>query len=345
MKEITAEFIRDKTVLLRYDLDVPIKEGKVTEDFRLKAGLKTLKMCLEHGKQVIMIGHIGRPVGEDSKFSVEPIYNWLLTNNLRSHLESGKLKLLENLRFEAGEDGCDLEYAKEILKLVEYAGQDDGHLVYINEAFAAHHKAASTTVLPTLLPHAAGLNFIKEVTELTKLREQPKRPFVVIIGGIKVEDKLEVIQAMSKTADYILVGGKLIWEIKQLGIELKDNVLVGNLNEAGTDIDNDTITSWKEKITQAKNIFWNGPVGKIEVESMKYEVGNMGSAEGTYQLAKLILDSEAEVVIGGGDTGGFLGRIDLLDEFIKKGFVSTGGGASGKFLTDGSLPTIEALND
>ena len=335
MKVITSEFVKDKKVLLRYDLDVPIEAVKVTEDFRLKAGLPTLRLCLEYAKQVIIMGHIGRPDGEDSELSVEPIYKWLENHDdLRSHLSSGKLKLLENLRFEIGEDQSDMDYAKELVSYGE---------VYINEAFAAYHKAASTTVLPTLLPSAAGLRFAQEVKKLKEVRENPKKPLVVILGGAKVQDKLPVVQVMSKIADSVLIGGKLIAEIKDLGFNLPENALLGDLKEDGLDITEETIERWKEALKGVEMIIWNGPVGKVEVGDWRLEVGRLGSARGTYQLAKMILESGAETIIGGGDTIGFLGNMGLLEEFEKNGFVSVGGGAMLKFLTDGNLPTTQVL--
>jgi len=209
MQVVSREFIAGKKVLLRLDLDVPIENGKVDEDFRLKAALPTLRLCLEHASEVIAMGHIGRPKGKKvEELSVAPIYDWLEKQGLSSHLMSGKLKLLENLRFEEGENKCDPEYAKELAGLGE---------VYINEAFAAHHPAASTTILPTLLPAFAGLHFAREVEKLTKVRQAPRPGLVAIIGGVKAEDKLPAVLALSKIADYVLVGGKIVEELATRG--------------------------------------------------------------------------------------------------------------------------------
>ncbi len=327
METVTADFVKDKKVLLRYDLDIPLENGQITDDFRLRAGLETLRMCLENANQIIMMGHVGRPKGEDSSLSVAPIYKWLLENGFKTELDSQKLRLLENLRFEEGEDEADLDYAKELAALGE---------VYVNEAIPAYRKAASTTVLPTLMPHRAGINFAKEVAVLTKLRDNPKRPFLVIIGGAKVDEKLAMIQAMSKIADDVLVGGKLIWESQQLKINFPSNVMVGELTAAGNDITPETLEKWGKIINQAKELFWNGPVGKTDGEG-KNEAG-------TRKLAEMILESEAIPIVGGGDTGEFLARIGLRDQFMKRGSVLTGGGASGEFLAKGTLLTIEALS-
>lgn len=333
MQIVSAQAVSNKKVLLRYDLDVPLSdvrnqksEVRVVDDFRLKAGLETLKLCLEHSDQVILMGHIGRPNGEDPNFSIAPIYQWLKDQGFSSHLVSEKLRLLENLRFEDGEDDANLDYAKELASYGNY---------FVNEAFAAHHKAASTTVLPTLLPHSAGLNFAKEAYELKKVRDNPQKPLVTIIGGVKIEDKLPAIEALAKIADSVLVGGKIAEEIR----EVPENVLVARLNEDGTDLSSQTIESWKEIIRGAKQIVWNGPMGQLVSESVGQSVSN--SENGTHKMAKMILDSGAESIVGGGDTVGALNKWGLLEKFS---FVSTGGGAMLKFLSDGTLPTIEALS-
>lgn len=341
MQVVTAEFVSQKKVLLRYDIDVPIENGRVVDDFRLKAGLSTLKLCLENAPEVIMMGHIGRPAstnaslggssGQDSKYSVAPIYKWFLNNGFKDDLESGKLKLLENLRFEEGEDEASLQYAKELAELGDSPSGEAG--IYINEAFAAFHKAASTTVLPTLLPSAAGLNFAKEVETLTQVKEHPQKPLIVIMGGAKVQDKLSVIQVMAKIADKVLVGGKLVKEIKDLNMNIPDNARLGELTEDGLDISESSIKGWEEDIKRAKMIVWNGPMGKVEEEEV----------QGTRLLAQMILESEAEVTLGGGDTVGFIKEIGLLEEFEQKGFVSSGGGAMLKLLSEGTIPTIKAL--
>lgn len=355
MVVVTPQLVQDKNVLLRLDIDVPLRlaslaqgfslrlqpNGKpslqnkweVVDDFRLKAGLPTLRLCLEHAKEVVIMGHIGRPdsakasSGKPNEFfdqalSVAPIYEWLEEQGFSDELGSGKLKLLENLRFEKGEEGCDLEYARELPAFGDF---------FVNEAFAAHHPAASTTILPTLLPHAAGLRFAQEVGVLTKVREASRRPLVVIIGGVKLEDKLPAVLSMAKIADYVLVGGKIAAELSTRG---SANILVAELNKEGTDVTEETISSWKEIINGAKIIVWNGPIGKVQ------NLEEMGSERGTYELAKIISDSDAETVVGGGDTVGFLDNSGLLDKFS---FVSTGGGAMLEFLTYGTMPTIEVL--
>ena len=220
MVEVTPQLVSNRKVLLRLDLDVLIGSGQVKEDFRLKADLPTLKLCVDNAQLVTAIGHIGRPVGQViENLRVAPIVEWFSNQGFAQDVKSGKLKFLENLRFDPREEGLDERYAKELTSIGGF---------FVNEAFAAHHPASSTTILPTLLPHAAGLRFTKEVRVLTGVRENPKRPFVVIIGGVKVEDKLPAIKGLSKIADAVLVGGKLVQEIREQNLELPANVLVGN---------------------------------------------------------------------------------------------------------------------
>jgi len=380
MQVVTQEFVKNKKVLLRYDIDVALKQGErgkgkgesqIAEDFKLRAGLPTLKLCLENASKVIVIGHLGRPArnashsdaggparhalqgvagGPEGKvveeLRVAPVVEWFKNHNLRSYIESGKLVVLENLRFDPREEACDPGYAKELASLGD---------VYINEAFSSYHSAVSTTIVPILLPHACGLHFAEEVRVLGGVRDNPKKPFVAIMGGAKVADKLPVISVLAGKADAVLVGGKLIAEIKEQNLSLPKNVMVGMLNKDGFDIAPETVSAWSDLIRRSRMIVWNGPVGKIEsqesrVKSQESEE-NLGSATGSYEIARMVLGSEAEVIIGGGDTVAFLGSIGMLEKFEEKGlpagrqgFVSVGGGAMLNFLADGTLPTIQVLD-
>ncbi|MBI3309136.1 MAG: phosphoglycerate kinase, partial [Candidatus Melainabacteria bacterium] len=206
MQVVTADFVKDKKVLLRYDIDVQITDGEVTEDFKLRAGIPTLKLCLENVSKVIIIGHLGRPfkTAEDEKkgnppdLSAKPIQEWFekeLGQSIdfaktleETQLLQSKVILLENIRFFHGEvpgaeyhatctsKTCDIDFAKQLASLGK---------VYVNEAFSAHNVAASTTMVPTLLSHAAGLHFVKEVETLLNVRNNPKKPFIAIMGGAK----------------------------------------------------------------------------------------------------------------------------------------------------------------
>src|SRR5688500_3913179 len=155
MKVITHDILKGKKVLLRLDIDVPIEGGKVTDDFRLLAGLETVEMCLKYAQKTTVIGHIGRPEGEDPKFSTYPIVEWM-EENLETQFEDDQLMVLENLRFDARESIEDPQN-KEALEFAELLKTD--HDIYINEAFASHHESVSTTTLPTLMPSYFGLRF------------------------------------------------------------------------------------------------------------------------------------------------------------------------------------------
>jgi len=373
MQVVSSQLISNKRVLLRYDIDVALRsaQGKlvVGEDFKLKAGLETLRLCLENASKTIIIGHLGRPFataeyeknGPPKDLSAKPIKEWFdlhlpgvslaTARDKEAHLEGvffaksleeaqnsqSKFVLLENIRFFHGEvpgsdyhatctsKTCDVDFARKLASLAD---------VYVNEAFSSCNVAASTTIVPTLLPHGAGLHFAKEVRVLGGIRENPKKPFIAIMGGAKVKDKLPVIQVLAQKADAVLVGGKLVAEIREQNIQVPKNVMVGKLEEGGFDIAPQTSEAWKDLIRQSRMIVWNGPLGKFE--DPKYDQSK--------KVAQIILDSEAETVVGGGDTIALLGELGLLEEFEKKGFVSVGGGAMLKLLSDGTLPTIEVLS-
>lgn len=338
MQVVTPEFVKDKKVLLRYDIDVTLGEGtggrvQVTEDFKLKAGLPTLRLCLENASKVIVVGHLGR--GNSPELSAKPIQEWFeqklgeevaFAKSLEDAGQStSKIVLLENIRFFHGEVESDIDFAKKLAQL----GQ-----VYVNEAFASYNSAASTTIVPTLLPRFVGLHFVREVETLSKFRDNPKKPFVAIMGGAKVVDKLPVITVLAQKADAVLVGGKLVAEIREQDLNLPRNVLVGMLNSDGLDIAPQTTEAWKGLIEKAATIIWNGPLGKFE------EAKN----DATEKIARMILDSKADIVFGGGDTVAALGQYGLLKEAEEKTFVSVGGGAMLEFFVKGTLPTIEVLS-
>lgn len=370
MQAVAPEFVKGKKVLLRYDIDVALRsaQGKlvVGEDFKLKAGLETLNLCLANAAQVVIIGHLGRPFAtvEDEKkgnppeLSAKPIQEWFEENlqvmvDFAQSLEeaassTGKAVLLENVRFFHGEvpgldyhttcisKTCDVDFAHQLASLGE---------VYVNEAFSSYNPGASTTILPTLFPHvkdpegrlrprrAAGLHFVKEVEKLLSVRNNPKKPFIAIMGGAKVVDKLPVIEELAKNADAVLVGGKLIAEIREQNLSLSKNVLVGMLNEDGFDIAPQTVSAWSDLIAKAAMIVWNGSLGKFEDPKN----------DTTEKVTRMVLDCGAEVVIGGGDSVAALDQYGLLQEAEQKAFVSVGGGAMLKLLADGTLPTIQVL--
>lgn len=314
MQVVNPQIISGKKVLLRYDIDVVLQP---LEEFKLKAGLETLNLCLQNASEVILMGHLGRPEGkivEDLK--VEPIRRWF-----KEKVQSKKLKVLENLRFDPREEAGDPAFAKELAQMGDF---------YVNEAFSSYRPAVSTTILPTLLPHAAGLHFAEEVRRLGEVRDNPKKPFIAIMGGAKVKDKQPVIEVLAQRADAVLVGGKLVAEIREQNLQLPPNVLVGKLNETGFDIAAETTEAWRDLIMKARMIVWNGPLGKFEDPKN----------DQTKKVGELVIASGAQSIVGGGDIIAALNQAGLLE---KISFVSVGGGAMLKFLSQGSLPTIEAL--
>lgn len=342
MKELTAQDVASKRVLIRMDFDVPLKPTSevdtvyfeqngtqttklvVADDTRLRAGLATLQLCLEHASSVILAGHLGRPEGKVvPELSLAPVVEWFEANfSEHVKLPAGKLHLLENLRFEPGEDSSSPEFAKQLADMADF---------YVNEAFASHHEAASTTIVPTLLPHAAGLRFAEEVQVLCGVRDNPTQPLIAIIGGAKIADKLPAVQSLSRIAKYILIGGKLVAEIRSSAMVMPENVIVAELDESGLDIDEASIKTFTQMISEAKQIVWSGPLGKFED----------GHDAGSRAVAEAVISSGADSIIGGGDTITAVNSFGLLDKIH---FVSTGGGAMLKLLADGTLPTIEALS-
>jgi phosphoglycerate kinase len=231
--------------------------------------------------------------------------------------------LLENLHFWSEELEPNLDFAKKLATMAD---------VYINEAFGScHRNEASMVLLPSLLPHAAGIHLEKEVSELSKLLKDPKRPFVAIVGGAKIETKLPVIENLAKVADSVLVGGKIAKEFQISNFKFPiSNVIVATSAAGDKDIDQKSIDKFGEVIATAKTIVWNGPMGVFEE----------GFDKGTKAVAQAIIESGVYSVVGGGETTEFLASEDLLSKFS---FVSSGGGAMLEFLAGKELPGIKAL--
>jgi len=313
---------QNKKVLLRADLDVDISKDGLE---RLEALLPTLKTLVEKASKITIIGHKGRPGGKESKeLSLEPVgiaLEKLLIQELgKEKIESLDLVVEENLRFDSGEIENDEHYAEDLLEEGE---------VYVNEAFAASHREhASIVRLPKLLPSAAGLHFVKEVENLGKVLDNPKKPVLVIIGGIK-KDKLDYIEDFKKFADKILIGGRLPEYMPE---DINDKkLLVAKLIMDKEDITIHSIEKFEEEICKAGTVVVAGPMGKAEEE---------GHIMGTKRVFEAIADSQAYKVVGGGETQKVISTLGLTKKFD---WISVGGGASLEFLAKGTLPGIEAL--
>jgi phosphoglycerate kinase len=332
--------VAGKRILLRADLDVPFADGKIEDDTRIQAGLPTIEYLLEKGaSQIIIIGHAGRPQGVDKSLSLAPVASWFMQKLVASsqqleatHLSgfdgwkiTDKVSLLENLRFDEGEEKNDPEFSKQLASLAD---------IYIDDAFSVvHREHASIVGVAKLLPHVAGLRLEKEVEVLSNVLENPKRPLVVLIGGSKMETKLPVIRKMTDVADHVLVGGKLPSEHEALiDIDTK-KVTVATLSLDETDITAASVEKFIEELGKAQTIVWNGPMGLIKEDALDTE-------KGTREVAEAIAQSAAYKVVGGGDTLGYLKHLRLAEKFD---FVSTGGGAMLDFLAGEKLPGLEAL--
>ena len=335
---------------------------------RLQNIKPTVDYLLEHGAtQIIIAGHIDRPEKPDPKLSTKqlvellekilgqkiefvqdftgPVSSFLpasaRSNKLDPNSDSKskelradgnpstaatpKILLFENLRFWPGEVGDSPELARELAALAD---------IYVNDAFGNCHRAhASMIGVPKLLPHAAGLHLQLEVEKLTELMTFPKKPYVAVIGGEKIETKVPVIHNLARVADTVLVGGYLVAEIRGKKFEMQNfgtNVDIGTLTPDDEDLDAQSTTKFTAVISTAATVVWNGPMGHFEAGFVKASVA----------VAQAIIESGAYSVVGGGETTQFLAKNNLLSKFS---FVSSGGGAMLEFLAGKKLPGIEAL--
>jgi len=302
------------------DLDITPEEI-----FRLESALPTLEYLRDQNSKIVLIGHKGRPEGKKvPELSLRPIsraLEKLLTEKWGNKaMQTLDINMMENLRFDSGEEDNDLDYARRLAQNGE---------VYINEAFASsHRKHASIVSLPKLLPHAAGIRFVKEVENLSRVFENPKRPLVVILSGVK-KDKLDYLNPFRKIADKILVAGRLP---EYLDEDFQDpKVIVANLLPDKEDITIHSIEEFESEITKAKTIVVGGLIGRFEDE---------GHRLGTQRVFEAVAKSDAFKVAGGGETEKAIEMLKLKEKFD---WISIGGGAMLEFLAKKTLPGIEAL--
>jgi 3-phosphoglycerate kinase len=330
-----------KRVLVRSDLNVPLEDGRVADETRLRASVPTLRLLLERdARQVTVCSHLGRPKGPDPKFSLK-----LVEGRLRDLLSDDRLHVLENTRFNPGETKNDPAFAQDLA--------DDNDL-FVQDAFGSVHRAhASTVGVAELLPAYSGLLLERELEELGKLLADVERPFVLISGGAKVEDKLGVLKNLGGKADAVLVGGKMAEEIREsnpLPFEVVlpvDVVAASEFAEdaetkvvpyddlpegwLGLDIGPETRELFAARISEAETIFWNGPMGVFEWPRF---------AEGTKAVAEAVAASDGQSVVGGADSARALTELGLAD---KVSWLSTGGGAALEFLEGKELPGVAVI--
>lgn len=346
-----------KKILLRTDYDVPIRliprrgsglrsgqAFQVADDTRIQGSLATIKLLLAKEAKIIILSHLGRPKGKIvQELSLRPVAeklkellpeaNFQLISNDELEKLDGEIILLENLRFNPGEEANDSEFSRKLASLGDF---------HVNDAFACSHREhASIVGLPKLLPHAAGLDLLEEVNVLSDVREKPKRPVVVILGGAK-KDKLDSVGGLLGWADKILIGGKLPLIITNYSREAgsrsagqfpvsNEKLIIGTLGQEGKDLTLGTVEKFMEIIKKAGTIVWAGPMGEYEIKDYEH---------GTKMIAQAIIESPGFKIIGGGDTEAALTKFGL-DKKID--FISSGGGAMLEFLAYGSLPGIMAL--
>jgi len=383
--------VSGKKVLVRVDFNVPLDEaGGVADDTRIRASLPTLRYLLDHGASLVVMSHLGRPKGkvvESMRLtSVALRLRELLGTDVRkmdtvvgddvmracADLRPGEVVLLENLRFEPGEESNDPQLAGALARLGD---------VYVDDAFGAAHRAhASVTGVAELLPAVAGLLMQEEVSVLQGLLTDPKRPFVAVLGGSKISDKLKVVGRFQDLVDTLLIGGGMCFTIfrsrgLKIGESLCEDELLDEVGEVmarsgsgkaeillpedlvvasefkedaesrvveanaipagwmGLDIGPRTIADYRRAIAGARTIFWNGPMGVFEWERFE---------NGTRAVAEAIAESTATTVAGGGDTIAAIEKYGLAGGFTH---ISTGGGASMELLEGKALPGVEVLQD
>jgi phosphoglycerate kinase len=333
--------VEGKRVLVRSDLNVPLEDGRVADDTRVRASLPTLEYLLaQDAKEVAVCSHLGRPKGPDPAFSMTPV-----ARRLRELLPDERIDVLENTRFEPGETTNDPEFAKRLA---------DDYELFVEDAFGSVHRAhASTVGVAELLPAYAGLLLERELEELGKLLGEVERPFVLVSGGAKVEDKLGVLRNLGGKADTVLVGGKMAEELREgspLGFEVElpvDVVAASEFAEdaetrvvpydelpdgwLGLDVGPETRERFAAAIEPAKTIFWNGPMGVFEWPAY---------AAGTKAVAEAVAAADAFSVVGGADSIRALNELGLLD---RVSWASTGGGAALELLEGKELPGVAVI--
>jgi phosphoglycerate kinase len=333
--------VAGKRVLVRSDLNVPLEDGRVADETRIEASLPTLRLLLERGAAGVRVcSHLGRPKGPDPAFTIEPV-----RERLRELVPDGRIEVLENTRFNPGETKNDSEFARQLA---------DGCDLFVEDAFGSVHRAhASTVGVAELLPAYAGLLLERELKELGKLLGDVERPFALVSGGAKVEDKLGVLRKLGGKADTVLIGGKMAEELRDenpldFEVVLPTDVVAAATFDAdaesticpfdalpegwlGLDIGPETRERFGAELSRAKTIFWNGPMGVFEWPRF---------AAGTKAVAEAVAGADAFSVVGGADSIRALNELGLSDQVS---WASTGGGAALELLEGKELPGVAVI--
>jgi phosphoglycerate kinase len=388
LKRVQEMQLKGKRVLVRVDYNVPLKGGKVDDNARIRETLPTLKHLIENGAKIVLLSHLGRPKGKpEAKYTLKPVAAELekllerkvLFSEIASAektaavMKTGDVMLCENLRFHAGEEANDPEFAKQLAKLGD---------VFVQDAFGTLHRAhASTAGVPRLLPGCIGFLVQKELEFLDRVIGNPNRPFLAIIGGAKVSDKLGVLSKLLDRVDALLIGGGMAYTfLAAQGVSIgksllekekvqdaqsvvekayskkvecllpADHVCVREIKPdaeitttqamaippelIGVDIGPHTVEFFTEQIDKARTIFWNGPMGIFEIPA--FAKGSLAIAQALAKATK----TGTTTIVGGGDSLSVLAKTGLADQMSH---CSTGGGASLELLEGKVLPGLAAL--
>lgn len=340
--------VKNQVVLVRVDYNVPLENGEITNDLRIRASLDTINYLRDNGaKKIILISHLGRPEGRDKNLSLKVVADRLkqLIDNVDfvddvsgpdvesaiKKVKNGGVLLLENLRFYSGEEKNSSEFIREIVDSTKAT-------IFVQDGFAVVHRAhASTSAIAEHLPVYAGLLVEKEVENLEKAITKPAKPFVVIIGGSKIENKEPLIKKFVKTADHIIVGGKIAAD----GYKSTDEKIyvAEDFDEDGEgkklDVGPISMVKVAEILKDAKTVVWNGLMGKAE---------DPAYSTASTELAEILGENEnIETIICGGDTTGFVENLKEDHKNLNYSLISTGGGAALEFLIDKKLPGLEVI--
>ena len=379
--------LKNKRVLMRVDFNVPMADGKVTDDKRIRAALPTIQYVLDQNASLILMSHLGRPKSaSDSQFSLRAAAEVLSTllarpvkmapdcvgpdvEKMAKDLKPGEVLMLENTRFHAEEEKNDLDLAKQMASLGE---------VYVNDAFGSAHRAHSSTEgVAHFLPAVSGFLMEQELEYLGRAVANPEHPYIAILGGAKISDEILVVETLLAKCDKLIIGGGMANTfLAAQGLNMQDSLVEASsletakaimakssdklilpidaviadkfAEDANTqivdvdkipagwrmlDVGPKTVSAYQAALSGAKLIVWNGPVGVFEMPKF---------AEGTFALARMLAESNAVTVIGGGDSASAVKKAGVAKQMTH---VSTGGGASLEFLEGKELPGVAALMD
>jgi phosphoglycerate kinase len=340
-RSVETAGVDGKVVLVRSDLNVPLEDGRIADDTRIRSSLPTIELLLERGaREVRVCSHLGRPKGPDERYAIAPV-----RERLRELVGDERLTVLENTRFNPGETKNDEAFARDLA---------DGCDLFVNDAFGSAHRAhASTVGVAQLLPAYAGLLLLAELQNLGKLLGDVERPFVIVSGGAKVEDKIGVLENLGSRADEVLIGGKMAEDVRtenpfSFDAVLPKDVVAASSFDAdaetrvtpfdalpegwlGLDVGPETREDFAQRIARARTVFWNGPMGVFEWPRF---------SEGTFAVARALAESDGFTVVGGGDSVRAVHDAGVADRIS---WISTGGGASLELLEGKELPGVKAI--